>query len=160
VALITWGEELAAVYDATYAKMFEPSVLDPTVDLLVELSQGGPVVEFAIGTGRVALPLSARGIKVRGIELSLAMAERLRRKPAVDAVDVTIGDMTTMHVEGSFTLVYLVANTIMNVTTQQEQVATFRDAAAPGTRRVLRRRGHRSSTASSPARRVSEGLYA
>jgi SAM-dependent methyltransferase len=127
---ITWGQELAEVYDATYAAEFEAPVLDPTVDCLVELAGGGAALEFAVGTGRVALPLSERGVSVRGIELSPPMAERLRAKPGSDAVPVTLGDMTTARVPGHFRLVYLVANTIMNVTTQDEQVAVFTNAAA------------------------------
>jgi SAM-dependent methyltransferase len=130
VASITWGEDLAEVYDTTYAKMTEPAVLDPMVDVLFELACGGPALEFAIGTGRVALPLSARGVQVRGIELSPHMARRLSTKPGAETIEVMIGDMTTTRVDGAFTLVYLVANTIMNVTTQEEQVATFRNAAA------------------------------
>ena len=110
--------------------MFEPSVVDPAVDLLVELARRGPALELAVGTGRVALPLSARGVPVHGIELSPHMAEQLRAKPGGDAVAVTIGDMTTTRAVGRFELVYLVFNTIMNVTTQQEQVAVFANAAA------------------------------
>jgi SAM-dependent methyltransferase len=130
VGSITWGQDVAGVYDLTYAAMFEPSVIDPTVDLLAELAGGGRALELAVGTGRVALPLSARGVPVHGIELSPHMAERLRAKPGSDAVPVTIGDMTTTRVPGTFTLVYLVANTIMNVTTQEEQLAVFANAAA------------------------------
>ncbi len=130
MASITWGKDLAEVYDDTSAAMFTPGVLNPAVDLLFELSQGGPALEFAIGTGRVALPLSARGIEVRGIELSPHMVEQLRAKPESDAVEVTIGDMTTTRVAGTFKLVYLVWNSIMNVTTQQDQVAVFGNAAA------------------------------
>jgi SAM-dependent methyltransferase len=127
---ITWGGDLAEVYDATYSTMFEPDVLDPTVDRLAELAQGGPSLEFAVGTGRVALPLSARGVPVYGLELSPHMAEQLRAKPGASAVPVTIGDMTTTRVPGTFKLVYLVANTIMNVTTQEDQIAVFTNAAA------------------------------
>ena len=127
---ITWDKDVAEVYDATSAAMFDPAVLDPAVDLLVELARGGPALELAVGTGRVALALSARGVSVHGIELSPHMAERLRAKPGADAVAVTIGDMTTTRVTGDFTLVYLVWNTIMNVTTQREQVAVFANAAA------------------------------
>lgn len=110
------------------------------VGLLASLAGDGPVLEFAVGTGRVALALSARGVSVRGIELSPHMAERLRAKPGADAVPVTIGDMTTTRVPGEFTLVYLVANTIMNVTTQDDQIAVFANAAAhlrPGGRFVV-----------------------
>lgn len=126
---ITWGREVAEVYDETYSAEFEQSALAPTVDLLAELSRGGPALEFAIGTGRVGLPLSARGISVQGIELSPHMAEHLQAKPGSDAVPVTIGDMTTTRIAGTFRLVYLVANTIMNVTTQDEQVSVFTNAA-------------------------------
>ena len=127
---ITWDAELAEVYDETYAAMFQAPVLEPMVDLLAGLAGHGPALEFAIGTGRVALPLSARGIPVRGIELSSAMAERLSAKPGAGDIPVTIGDMTTARVPGTFSLVYLVANTIMNVTTQDEQLAVFANAAA------------------------------
>lgn len=127
---ITWGREIAEVYDRTSAAMFEPDMVDPVVDMLVDLARGGRALEFAIGTGRVALPLSARGVSVEGIELSPHMAEQLRNKPGADAIHVTIGDMATTRVAGAFTLVYLVFNTIMNVTTQDEQVAVFANAAA------------------------------
>jgi SAM-dependent methyltransferase len=110
--------------------MFDPARLDPVVDTLVDLARGGAALEFAIGTGRVALPLRARGVPVQGIELSPHMAEQLRGKPGADAIRITIGDMTTTRVAGQFTLVYLVFNTIMNVTTQDEQVAVFANAAA------------------------------
>ena len=127
---VTWCKDVAEVYDVTSASMFEPSVLDPMVDHLARLAGRGSALEFAVGTGRVALPLSARGVPVHGIELSPHMVEQLRRKAGADAVGVTIGDMTTTRVSGSFQLVYLVFNTIMNVTTQQEQVAVFANAAA------------------------------
>ena len=127
---ITWDRELAEIYDSTYAAEFEPALLDPIVDTLLDLAQGGPALEFAVGTGRVALSLSARGISVAGVELSPHMAEQLRAKPGADAVPVTIGDMTTTRVPGRFTLVYLVANTIMNVTTQEDQLGVFANGAA------------------------------
>jgi SAM-dependent methyltransferase len=127
---ITWDAEIAGVYDDAYAALFEPSALGPMTGLLAGLARGGPAVEFAVGTGRVALALSARGITVHGIELSRPMAERLLAKPGAAAVPVTIGDMTTVRVPGTFTLVYLVANTIMNVTTQDDQLAVFANAAA------------------------------
>jgi SAM-dependent methyltransferase len=110
--------------------MFEPDVIDPIIDVLTELAAGGSALEFAIGTGRVALPLSARGIPVHGIELSPHMLRQLHGKPGADAVPTTTGDMTTTRVPGEFRLVYLLANTIMNVTTQDEQVAVFANAAA------------------------------
>jgi Methyltransferase domain len=127
---VTWDRELAEVYDTVYASGFEPATLRPIVDRLAELARGGPALEFAVGTGRVALPLNDRGIDVQGIELSPHMAERLAAKPGADAVPVTIGDMATARVPGRFRLVYLVANTIMNVTTQDEQLAVFANAAA------------------------------
>ena len=127
---ITWGPEIAEVYDKTYAAQSDPSALGPMVDLLAGLARGGPVLEFAAGTGRVALPLAAREVAVHGIELSPHMAERLAAKPGAGAVPVTIGDMTTTRVPGTFRLVYLVANTIMNVTRQDDQLAVFINAAA------------------------------
>jgi SAM-dependent methyltransferase len=129
VGSVEWDDEIAAAYDRTTSALSDPEVLDPAVDCLVELARGGPVLEFAVGTGRVALPLSARGIDVHGIELSLPMAEQLRAKPGSDVVPVTIGDMTSTRVAGEFTLVYLVRNTIMNVTTQDDQIAVFANAA-------------------------------
>ncbi|MET0460361.1 MAG: class I SAM-dependent methyltransferase [Ilumatobacteraceae bacterium] len=125
-----WEREIAEVYDETSAGMFQPTVLDPVVDVLASLAGDGPALELAIGTGRVALPLSARGVAVSGIELSPHMVAQLRAKPGAHAVPVTIGDMTTTRVDGTFALVYLVFNTIMNVTTQSEQVAVFANAAA------------------------------
>ena len=130
VGSITWGKAVAEAYDATSASMFDPAVLDPAVDVLAELARGGPALELAVGTGRVALPLSARGVDVTGIELSPHMAEQLRAKPGADTVPVTVGDMTTTRVEGTFGLVYLVWNTLMNVTTQDDQIAVFANAAA------------------------------
>ena len=107
-----------------------PDVVKPAVDVLEELAGSGPVLEFAVGTGRIAAPLAARGVRVCGIELSRAMAARIAGKPGGDAVEVTIGDMTTTRVAGEFSLVYLVFNTISNVTTQDGQVAVFGNAAA------------------------------
>jgi SAM-dependent methyltransferase len=122
--------EVAERYDEGSADMFAPEVLGPTVDLLAELADGRPALELAVGTGRVAIPLAARGVPVHGIELSEAMIEHLRTKPGSDAVGVTIGDMTEVRVPGRFGLAYLVFNTIGNVTTQDDQVACFLTAAA------------------------------
>lgn len=124
-----WDAELAETYDSTHAGMFDPAVVDPMVDVLVELAGGEPALEFAVGTGRIALPLAARGVDVSGVELSPHMAAQLRSKPGAEAIEVTIGDMTHTQVPGSFGLVYLVFNTIMNVTTQEGQVAVFQNAA-------------------------------
>jgi SAM-dependent methyltransferase len=125
-----FGDDVAAHYDEGSAEMFDPAVLDPTVDLLAELAGDGAALELAVGTGRVALPLAARGVPVSGIELSAAMAGRLRAKDHDQRIEVTIGDMATTRVDGSFRLVYLVFNTIGNLTTQDEQVACFANAAA------------------------------
>ena len=136
----SFDEVIAAGYDESSADMFDPDVLGPAVDFLAELAGKGRALELGIGTGRVALPLAERGVLVHGIELSNAMASKLREKPGGDAIDVTIGDFATTTVEGSFALVYLVYNTIMNVTTQDGQVAVFRNAAEhlePGGRFVI-----------------------
>ncbi|GAA4695042.1 class I SAM-dependent methyltransferase [Nocardioides conyzicola] len=121
--------DVAATYDEGSPEMFAPEVLGPTVDLLAELADGRPALELAVGTGRVALPLSER-VPVHGIELSAAMVAQLRAKPGADRVEVTIGDMTSTRVEGRFGLAYLVFNTIGNVTTQDDQVRCFETAAA------------------------------
>ena len=121
---------MAARYDASAAEMFDPSVVDPVVEVLAELARGGRVLELGVGTGRIALPLAARGVSVHGVELSTAMAARLRAKPGGDDVGVTIGDFATTRVGGSFSLAYLVFNTIMNLTTQEAQVACFSNVAA------------------------------
>jgi SAM-dependent methyltransferase len=133
-----FGEDVAACYDGGF--MFAPEVLGPTVDLLAELAGDGPALEFAIGTGRVALPLAERGVSVSGIELSTAMADRLMAKDLANRVKVTIGDMATTQVEGQFRLVYLVYNTIGNLLTQDDQVACFANAAShlqPGGRFLI-----------------------
>lgn len=121
---------VAASYDASAVDMFDEAVLGPTVDFLAELAGAGRALEFAIGTGRVALPLAARGVEVTGIELSAAMVDQMASKPGAEAIPVTIGDMTVTRVEGRFALVYLVYNTIGNLLTQDEQVECFRSASA------------------------------
>jgi SAM-dependent methyltransferase len=130
VPSVTWGPEIAAAYDATSAAMYDPAVLGPTAEVLHELAGDGRALEFAIGTGRVGLALAARGVPVSGIELSPHMAAQLQAKPGAEQVSITIGDMTTTKAPGSFRLVYLVFNTIMNVSTQEEQVQVFMNAAA------------------------------
>ena len=124
-----FGEEVAERYDES-ADIFDPSVVDPVVDFLVELAGDGAALELGIGTGRIALPLSRRGVRVHGIDLSDAMVARLRTKPGADHIDVTIGDFATTRVEGTFSVAYLVFNTINNLTTQDEQVACFQNVAA------------------------------
>jgi SAM-dependent methyltransferase len=125
-----WQQEIAESYDETTAAMSDPAVVTPMVERLAGLARGGRALELAIGTGRVALPLRARGVPVVGIELSPHMVAQLRAKPCADDVPVIIGDMTSARAEGAFALVYLVFNTIMNVTTQDDQTAVFRNAAA------------------------------
>src|SRR5436305_8022464 len=125
-----FGERVAARYDERYADQADPAVVDPIVDFLVERAGGGAALELGIGTGRIALPLARRGVRVHGIELSEAMAARLRAKPGAEEIGVTIGDFASARAEGTFSLSYLVANTIMNLTTQEEQVACFRNVAA------------------------------
>ena len=122
--------EVADRYDEACAEMVAPEVLTPTVELLAELADGGPALELGIGTGRVAIPLRHRGIRVHGIELSAAMVARLREKPGAEDIDVAIGDFASTRLEGTFALAYLVFNTIMNLTTQEEQVRCFRNVAA------------------------------
>lgn len=124
-----FDERIAATYDDDTA-IFDPEAVDPVVDFLANLSTGGRALEFGIGTGRIALPLAQRGVPVHGIDLSSAMVARLRDKPGAAEIGVTIGDFATTFVGGTFSLVYLVFNTINNLTTQAEQVACFRNAAA------------------------------
>lgn len=125
-----FDERIAARYDEKSAELFEPAVVDPAVDFLVENARDGRALELGVGTGRIAIPLAARGVPVHGIELSREMATRLRAKPGGEDVGVTIGDFATATVEGSFSLAYLVRNTIMNLTNQAAQVACFRNVAA------------------------------
>jgi SAM-dependent methyltransferase len=125
-----FGEDVAERYDDGSWEMFSPEVLEPTVELLVELARGGRALELGIGTGRVALPLAERGVEVSGIDLSRAMVAKLREKPGGDRIAVEIGDFASTQVDGTFTLAYLVFNTINNLTAQDEQVACFRNAAA------------------------------
>ncbi|GAA1258839.1 class I SAM-dependent methyltransferase [Sphaerisporangium rubeum] len=135
-----WDAETARRYDTPGTGMFAPEVLGPVVDRLAELAGEGAALEFAVGTGRVAVPLAERGVPVTGIELSAAMIEQLRTKAGEAVIPVVRGDMATTVVPGEFTLVYLVYNTISNLLTQAEQVACFRNAARhlrPGGRFVV-----------------------
>jgi SAM-dependent methyltransferase len=117
------------MYDETRDPMFAPEVVDPAVDFLAALAGTGRTLELGIGTGRIALPLAARGVPVHGIDLSTDAIDRLRAKPGADAVGITVGDFSVVHVDGEFRLAYLVFNTIMNLTTQEAQVACFRNVA-------------------------------
>ena len=135
-----WDAEAAEGYDTPGTGMFAPDVLGPAVDRLARLAGSGRALEFAIGTGRVAIPLAERGVPVTGIELSPPMIERLRSKMDDATIPVIAGDMTTVRAPGEYTLVYLVYNTISNLLTQAEQVACFRNAArhlTPGGRFVI-----------------------
>ena len=126
---------VAARYDDPADPMNSPDVIGPAVDALAGLAAGGAALEFAIGTGRIAVPLRRRGVEVRGIEISESMVEVLRAKPEGAEIDVVIGDMATTRVDGDHSLVYLVYNTITNLLTQEEQVACFVNAGrhlAPG----------------------------
>ena len=123
-------ERVAASYDDSSDGMFDPAFTNTVADLLAGLASGGRALELGIGTGRIALPLARRGVEVHGIDLSQAMVARLRAKPGGDAIGVTIGDFATTRVDGTFSLAYLVYNTINNLTTQDAQVACFRNAAA------------------------------
>ena len=127
---IYFDERVAPHDDATSAEMFDPGVLEPTVSFLADLAGDGAALELAVGTGRVALPLRARGVRVHGIDLSPAMVAELQAKPGADEIDVTIGDIATTKVDGFFRLAYLVYNTIENLTTQDAQVQCFQNAAA------------------------------
>ncbi|WP_329070595.1 class I SAM-dependent methyltransferase [Streptomyces sp. NBC_01429] len=135
-----WDAETAESYDTPGVGAFSPEVLDPIVGRLAELAHGGAALEFAIGTGRIAVPLVGRGVAVTGIEMSQPMIDQLRTKVDEASLPVVAGDMATVRVPGTFQLAYLVYNTISNLLTQAEQVACFRNAArhlAPGGRFVI-----------------------
>jgi SAM-dependent methyltransferase len=125
-----FGERVAAGYDEHAANMFDPAVVGPVADMLAELAGDGRALEFAIGTGRIALPLAERGVRVAGIDNSEAMVTRLRAKPGAERIEAVVGDMAATRVGGEFSLVYLVFNTISNLVTQDAQVACFQNAAA------------------------------
>jgi len=130
---------VAATYDADHGGT-DPVLVAATVDVLADLADGGAALEFAVGTGRIALPLAAKGVPVSGIELSAAMVAEMRKKTGGADIPVVIGDMCEVRSEGTFTLVFLVFNTIDNLTTQEAQVACFQNAAAhlePGGRFVI-----------------------
>ncbi len=123
---VLFTDWIAERYETLWPELFEPAVVDPAVSFLAELAGTGSALELGVGTGRIALPLSRRGVRVQGIELSHAMAQRCARQD----IDVTVGDLATTSVGATFGLVYLLRNTITNLTTQEEQVAAFRNAAA------------------------------
>jgi SAM-dependent methyltransferase len=138
-----FGERVAAAYDAHSASMFDPAVVAPAVARLAELAGDGRALELAIGTGRIALPLAEHGVPVAGIDSSEAMLAQLREKPGAERIEAVAGDMATTRLAGEFSLVFLVFNTIFNLTTQNGQVACFANAAAhlrPGGRFVIEAR--------------------
>jgi SAM-dependent methyltransferase len=135
-----WDTDTARRYDTPGTGMFAPEVLGPAVDRLARLAGDGAALEFAVGTGRVAVPLAERGVAVTGIEMSPAMVEQLRTKADEETIPVVMGDMATTVAPGEYALVYLVYNTIANLLTQDEQVECFRNAArhlTPGGRFVI-----------------------
>jgi SAM-dependent methyltransferase len=125
-----FDERIAKSYEAKWPELFEPAVVEPAVRFLAELAGTGDALELGVGTGRIAIPLSRRGVRVHGIDLSPDMIAQLRANPGGDAIGVTVGDFATTGVAGTFTLAYLVRNTIMNLTTQDGQVACFQNVAA------------------------------
>jgi SAM-dependent methyltransferase len=135
-----FDEWIAQRYETLWPELFDPAVVDPAVGFLASRAGAGPVLELGIGTGRIALPLSRRGVRVQGIELSPAMVARLQEQEGGSDIGVTVGDFATAKVDTTFTLAYLVRNTIMNLTTQDEQVECFRNVAGhlePGGRFVI-----------------------
>ena len=135
-----FDEPVAARYDDVSASSFDHNIVDPTVDFLANLAGNGRALEFGTGTGRIAIPLSERGVIVEGIDLSAAMTRRLHAKPHGELISVKIGDFARTTVGGSFSVVYVVFNTIMNLTLQEAQTNVFRNAAAhlqPGGRFVV-----------------------
>jgi hypothetical protein len=129
VPRIYFDERIAKRYATLWPDLFEPAVVDRAVSFLADLAGTGAALELGIGTGRIALPLSQRRVRVHGIELSPAMVAQLQAKPGSDDIGVTIGDFATTRVDGTFQLAYVVRNTITNLTTQDEQVACFRNVA-------------------------------
>ena len=125
-----FDEQIAKSYQAKWPELFEPAMVDPVVAFLAELAGTGAALELGIGTGRIAIPLNQRGVRVHGIDLSPDMVAQLRTTPGADGVGVTIGDFATTRVDGRFMLAYLVRNTILNLTTQASQVACFQNVAA------------------------------
>jgi SAM-dependent methyltransferase len=125
-----FDEWIAQRYEILWPELFDPAVVDPAVSFLADLAGTGPALELGIGTGRIALPLSRRGVRVHGIELSPAMVAQLQAQQGGSEIGVTIGDLASATVGAAFRLVYLLRNTITNLTTQYEQVEAFRNAAA------------------------------
>jgi SAM-dependent methyltransferase len=125
-----FDERIAKNYEASWPELFKPAMVDPVVAFLADLAGTGAALELGIGTGRIAIPFSRRGVRVHGIDLSPDMLAELRAKPGTDGIGVTVGDFATTRVSGAYALAYLVRNTIMNLTTQDGQVACFQNVAA------------------------------
>ena len=125
-----FDERIATSYEARWPELFEPAAIDPVVAFLAGLAGDGAALELGVGTGRIAIPLSRRGVPVHGIDLSPEMVAELRAKPGGGDIGVTVGDFATTRVGGRFRLAYLLRNTIMNLTTQDGQVACFQNVAA------------------------------
>ncbi len=125
-----FDERIARSYEAKWPELFDPAAIEPVVDFLAELAGDGAALELGIGTGRIALPLSRRGVRVHGIELSPAMVDELQNQPGAKDIGVTVGDFASARAEGVFKLAYLVRNTITNLTTQDEQVQCFQNVAS------------------------------
>lgn len=125
----TYGDRMAEVYDEIHAHLSAPEVVGPIADALADLAGDGPALELGIGTGRVALPLAGRGVAVHGLDASEAMVAKLREKPGGSAIPVTIGDFAQVGVEGRYSLVYVVFNTLFALTTQEAQIDCFRNVA-------------------------------
>ena len=123
----TYGDRIADVYDAWFHPPSDPGA---AVDFLAGLAGSGPALELAIGTGRIALPLAERGVEIRGIDASQAMVAKLREKPGGADIPVTMGDFADVGVEGSFSLVFVVFNTLFALLTQEDQLRCFRNVAA------------------------------
>lgn len=130
--VMSFGPDAAEVYDDVqrFSKTPSRGDRDAAIALLEKLARGGPALELAIGTGWIALPLAARGIRVDGIELSAAMADRLRAKPGGDRISVTIGDMADVDVSGKYRLIFVVANSLFNLVTQDDQIRCFENVAS------------------------------
>jgi SAM-dependent methyltransferase len=124
-----FDERVAATFDEDYAYQNDPAIVEPIVDVLAGLAGSGRALELGVGTGRIALPLAARSVPVHGIDLSRAMVARLRAKPGGHAIGITIGDFAIVPADGTYRVAYLVANTIMNLTTQAAQVTCFQNVA-------------------------------
>ena len=124
-----YGDRFAEIYDEVHAPLSTSEVVDPMVDVLAELAGKGPALELGIGTGRIALPLAQRGVEVHGLDASEAMVAKMRDKPGGNEIPVTIGDFEQLDVEGSYSLIYVVFNTLFALPSQEAQVNCFRSVA-------------------------------